>query len=963
MWLDLANECLWCGDQARALRPKTFALLRSLMAHPGQVLPKAALLEALWPETMVSEVVLAVCIRELRQALGDTARAPRFVETVHRRGYRFIGHLPTVPPAAPLPSSPAPLPLLVGRECELAVLHGALATARTGVRQLLFITGEAGRGKTALVEAFLTALEASGPLWIGRGQCLDQYGAGEAYLPVLEALGRLCRGPDGPEVVALLEQQAPTWLVQLPGLVPPAALEAVQRRLAGAPRERMLRELAEALERLTARQPLVLVLEDLHWCDVSTLDVLAMLAGRRDPARLLVLGTYRPPDALQRGHPLHTVHHELQRHGHCAELPLPLLSEAAVATYLARRFPDVRLPAGLARLVQQRTEGHPLFMVIVVEAGVRRGWRTPADGGGTLWVERAAVAGTVPEGLRQMLEQQLERLSPRDQRVLEVGSVAGATFSAAAVAAGLGRAVVEVEDWCTGLARRQQWLEACGEEVWRDGTVAGQYRFRHALYQEVAYQRLPAARRVQLHRRIGEREEAGYGPQGRERAAELAMHFVRGQDAQRAVRYLQYAGENANQRSAYPEARQHLTQGLTLLATLPETLARAQQELDLQVALAPALIATKGFAAPEVEQAYTRARALSQQVGATTQRFPVLWGLWVFYHVRGESQRARELGEQFLSLAHRAQDRALVLQAHHALGPTCLQMGELPRACAHFEYGIALYDPAQHRAQAFVYGGHDPGICCRAQEAVALWLLGYPDQAVQRCQEALTQARELAHPFSLANALEFASYLHQLRREGRQTQAHAEALLMLAREQGFAERAAKAQIARGWALAAQGCGAEGVALIRQGLDAERATGAAKGRAYYLALLAEAAATAGDAEDGLRAVADALEAVQYTGEWHHAAELHRLKGKLRLTQSPEPHAEAEACFQQALAIARRQQAKSWELRAAMSLARLWQRQGKRAEARELLAEIYGWFTEGFDTADLQDARALFKDLSS
>jgi predicted ATPase len=594
---------------------------------------------------------------------------------------------------------------------------------------------------------------------------------------------------------------------------------------------------------------------------------------------------------------------------------------------------------------------------------VRRGWLVEGEEGWTLRVELAALTRTVPEGLRQMLEQQLERLSPRDQRVLEVGSVAGATFSAAAVAAGLGRAVVEVEDWCTGLARRQQWLEACGEEVWRDGTVAGQYRFRHALYQEVAYQRLPAARRVQLHRRIGEREEAGYGPQGRERAAELAMHFVRGQDAQRAVRYLQYAGENANQRSAYPEARQHLTQGLTLLATLPETLARAQQELDLQVALAPALIATKGFAAPEVEQAYTRARALSQQVGATTQRFPVLWGLWVFYHVRGESQRARELGEQFLSLAHRAQDRALVLQAHHALGPTCLQMGELPRACAHFEYGIALYDPAQHRAQAFVYGGHDPGICCRAQEAVALWLLGYPDQAVQRCQEALTQARELAHPFSLANALEFASYLHQLRREGRQTQAHAEALLMLAREQGFAERAAKAQIARGWALAAQGCGAEGVALIRQGLDAERATGAAKGRAYYLALLAEAAATAGDAEDGLRAVADALEAVQYTGEWHHAAELHRLKGKLRLTQSPEPHAEAEACFQQALAIARRQQAKSWELRAAMSLARLWQRQGKRAEARELLAEIYGWFTEGFDTADLQDARALFKDLSS
>jgi DNA-binding winged helix-turn-helix (wHTH) protein len=379
MWLDLADERLWCGDQALALRPKTFALLRYLVAHPGQLLTKAALLEALWPETMVSEVVLSVCIRELRQVLGDDAQAPRFIETVHRRGYRFIGQLPAAHLSAPRISSPAPPPLLAGRERELDALHGALATALTGVRQLLFVTGEAGLGKTALVEAFLTALEAYGPLLIGCGQCLEHYGAGEAYLPVLEALGRLCRGPGGKEVVTLLGQQAPTWLVQMPGLVRAADLEALQRRIAGATRDRMLRELAEALELLTSRQPLLLVLEDLHWSDYSTLDVLAMLARRQEPARLLLLGTYRLPDALQRGHPLHTVHHELQRHGQCTELPLPLLPEAAVAAYLATRFPDARLPAGLARLVHQRTEGNPLFMVTVVEEWVRRGWLAPAD--------------------------------------------------------------------------------------------------------------------------------------------------------------------------------------------------------------------------------------------------------------------------------------------------------------------------------------------------------------------------------------------------------------------------------------------------------------------------------------------------------------------------------------------------------------------------------------------------------
>ena len=449
------------------------------------------MLEALWPETMVSEVVLAVCIRELRQALGDSVQSPRFIETVHRRGYRFLGQLPTVPLQPPAPRHPPLRPHgSLDARANVEALHGAWATALTGARQILFVTGEAGGGKTTLVEAFRTALEASGPLWIGWGQCLDHYGAGEAYLPVLEALGRLCRGPGGQEVVTLLAQQAPTWLGQMPGVVRAADLEPLRHRMAGATRDRMLRELAEALELLTARQPLLLVLEDLHWSDPSTLDVLAVVARRREPARLLLLGTYRPPDARQRGQPLQTVHHELQRHGHCAELPLPWLSEAAVAAYLAMRFPEAGLPDGLAPLVHQRTEGHPLFMVTVVEEWVRRGWLVPADGGWTLQVARAAVASTVPESLRQMLEEQLERLSPREQRVLEVGSVAGATFSAAAVAAGLAHEVVEVEDWCAGLARRQQWLEACGEEVWPDGTVAGQYRFLHALYQEVVYQRL-----------------------------------------------------------------------------------------------------------------------------------------------------------------------------------------------------------------------------------------------------------------------------------------------------------------------------------------------------------------------------------------------------------------------------------------------------------------------------------------
>jgi DNA-binding winged helix-turn-helix (wHTH) protein/tetratricopeptide (TPR) repeat protein len=961
-----------CQELQRAgapvpLRRKVFQVLVYLLAHHERVVPKQELLERLWPDQFIGDEALLSCIRTLRRALGERGRAPRVLRTLHGQGYRVVAPVEVrdprtrdmpAPHVGPPPAAAPPGLAPVGREAALRRLHAWLARARSGVRQVVLVTGAAGLGKTTLVEAFVAQLGAEGPLWLGRGQCVEHYGAGEPYLPVLEALGRLCRGPEGPEVVALLAQQAPTWLVQMPGLVPPTDLEAVQRRLAGATRERMLRELAEALELLTARQSLLLVLEDLHWSDASTLDLLAVLARRREPARLLLLGTYRPPDALQRGQPLATVHHELQRHGHCAELPLPLLSEAAVAAYLARRFPEAPLPAGLARLVQQRTEGQPLFMVTVVEEWVRRGWLVPADGGWTLRVALAALASTVPEDLRQMLEHQVERLSPTDQRVLEVGSVAGATFAAAAVAAGLGQEVVAVEDWCAGLARRQQWLEACGEEVWPDGTVAERYRFRHALYQEVAYQRLPAARRAQLHRRIGEREEAGYGLQVRERAAELAMHFVRGRDYQRAVRYLWYAGGKARQRLAFVEAIAYLTQGLELLETLPDTPERTRQELDFLAALARALQVTKGGGTPELEPVLTRASALSQQVGEPRQRVAVLNTLYTFRFIRAEPQAAQLVAEQLLDLAQCQLDPALLLRAHWALGQILWYLGAFAPARIHFEQAIALDDSQRHATpQTAIVGMPNNGVDCRIIVAVVLWALGYLDQAVQRSQEALTIAHALKHPYGLGFTLFQSARFYCYRREWQTAQAHAEAALALATERGFVLYAAVGAFFRGLALAAQGQEAEGIAQMRQGLAAIQATGTAVDMPFYLTQLAAAHGQVGQVEEGLSLLMKAMAVVDTTGGRYHAAELHRLHGELLLRQAVPDAPQAEACFQQALAIARCQQAKSWELRAAMSLARLWQHQSKRAEARKLLAAVYGWFTEGFDTADLQDARAL------
>ncbi|MBI3800334.1 MAG: tetratricopeptide repeat protein, partial [Deltaproteobacteria bacterium] len=500
----------------------------------------------------------------------------------------------------------------------------------------------------------------------------------------------------------------------------------------------------------------------------------------------------------------------------------------------------------------------------------------------------------------------------------------------------------------------------------------------HALTQEVAYNSLLIERRKVLHERTAQVIEVIYHSRLEDHYGELANHYTRSSNTQKAVEYLQQAGQQAVQRSAYAEAISQLTAALELLKTLPDTPERIQRELTLQLTLGPALMATRGYTAPEVEQVYTRARELCQQVGETPQLFPVLFGLRTFYIIRAEHQLARELSEQLLSLARRMHDPLLLLQAHIGLGSSLFLLGEVAMAQTHFEQATALYDPQQHRSALYL-GLANPGSGISTWLAWTLWFLGYPDQALQQNQRALTLAHELARPFNLAAVLSFAVGFHQLRREGRATQERAEALITLSTDQGFAQYAAQGTIRRGWALVEQGQAEAGVAQIRQGLAAHRATGAENARPHYLALLAEGYEKVGQAEEGLNTLVEALATVDKTGERYYEAELYRLKGKLVLqsgvrgpasenpnTQHPAPstqaEAEAEACFHKAIEIAQRQQAKSWELRATVSLARLWQHQGKQHEARNTLSEIYNWFTEGFDTKDLQEAKVLLEELA-
>jgi predicted ATPase/DNA-binding winged helix-turn-helix (wHTH) protein len=990
--LDLANQRLWRDSQAIKLRPKAFAVLDYVLARPGQLVTKEELLNAVWPETFVGEAVLKVAIRQIREALGDDPKSPRFIETAHRRGYRFIGRI-TEGEQAPatdqavgsdnaasssvLRAAESP-PGVVGREGALSRMRSWLEKMLDGERQIVFVTGEAGIGKTSLVDSFARSIAFDRSIRIGRGQCLEHYGTSEAYLPVLEAIGRLCR--EQQQVLNTLRAHAPMWLLQMPSLVSASDRESLSREVFGASRERMLREMSEALEALTAELPLVLILEDLHWSDYSTLDLISYLARQRQAAQLMLIGTYRPVELIVSGHPLKAVKRELLAKQQCEELPLEYLSQEAVAEYLSVRFPANRFPAELARLIHDRTEGNPLFMVNTVDYLVTEGLMAEYEEGWELVVEIEKFELGVPDTIKQIIEKHVDHLGAEEQRTLEAASVAGAEFSTLALVAGLEEDRAAVEARCEGLALRRQFIQDCGVQELPNGEAVARYGFIHALYQNILYKRISASRRIQLHRRIAERGEEVYGERAGEIAAELAMHFERGSSPRRAVKYLKQAAEKAIRRFAYQEAVGLARRGLELLWKLPETAERAEQELCLHLTLGVPLVATEGYAASEVGRVYLRARELCQQIGNTQDVSEVLWGLWTFYTLRAELGTAREMAEEILRLSERLPYPGLAMRGHWAMEITFTHLGEFALALEHFEKALLVYDPERHVDDSFLYA-LNPGVAMPCFAAWSLWFLGQPDRALDRIEEALALARELSEPLCLAHALLFAAVLYQLRREEHIAQEHAEAVLAVSSEHGLALYQAMATIMRAWALIEQGRPEDAIEQMRRGLADLQATGTELVNPHFLALLGEALGKEGRAEEGLVVLEQALELAERKGEGYYRAELYRIKGEVLLMQAtgrslwqaavggkavlvPEEPADtrAEGCFRQSMKIAQQQKAKSLELRAVMSLARLYQKRGKQKEARDLLAEIYERFTEGFDTADLREAQALLDELS-
>ena len=964
--LESGPDRLWRDSEEIALRPKSLKVLAYLARRPGRLVTKEELREQVWGTTHVSDTRLRVTVSEVRAALGDDQDSPVSLETVPGRGYRFVARNETTTPGdarstldLPLRGGPAPI---VGRERELEHLVNRFLEANRGERRLIFLGGEPGVGKTTFVNLFLEHLAGRPQTTCARGQCVMHYGAGEAYAPVLEALGRVGHGGSGLAVIRVLERCAPMWLVQLPALVESEELERLQRQVQGATLDRMVRELNDALERLTVEDTFVLVLEDLHWSDVATLDLLAAIAQRPEPARLLIVGTYRPAEAIVRAPAFRAMMRELEGRGLCERLDLELLTPGDVAAYVSARI-DGEGTEDVATAIYERSNGNALFMVNLLEHLIEAHAIRRRDGH---WVVDGASAALaqIPEGLRSFIQSRLDALSGEDRELLEAASVVGVEFAAAAACAGLPHAGEErgperIETRLESLVSHAQLIDPCGTTEWPDGTLTARYRFGHALYREGLYEQLPEARRARLHRRVGERLQEAWGGDAREMAAVLADHFERGRDPENAARYRRLAGERALGQHAYHEAAGHLQAALDAFDQVrsrpasgdPEDTVR--WELEVCTALGTALMVTRGHGVPEVKKVRERARLLIERLDDPAIQFPTLFNLWNFSTTGADLAESKRLVTRMSELVARAENDEMALMFHSARLRIALFRAEYAECADSVRQALTLHDPLRDHDLPSRYGQDEPGAIALGVDAWRLWLQGYPAQAATRAREARELAELLGSPYGKAFAWAWSLAALQFRGETAQLERRASELRRHCAEHGFPTWIAWATFFEGWVVGARGNEAEGIALMAKGLDGWRGAGLRIVEPYLLALLSETCLRAGRIEAAGERLAEARAQVEKSGERWWEAELHRLQGEVLLAAAGDGDRgdRAEACFRRALEVAGRQGATSLELRAALSLSRL----ASSPDAHQPLREVVGRFTEGHDTADLRAAQ--------
>lgn len=869
--------------------------------------------------------------------------------------------------------------MTVGREEERAELRSCFDRTVEGQGLLVCVTGEPGIGKTTLVEDFLIDLNLSGEAsTVARGRCSERLAGAEAYMPFLESLDYILRSDSGEHAARIMKLVAPTWYAHVAPLSQENAAGEVKTDIKSASQERMKRELSAFLQEISQIKPLVLFIDDLHWADVSTVDMLAYLASRFHGLRLLILTTYRSSDLLLAKHPFLQLKRDLQARGLCHQIMLQFLSSYDVESYLNLEFPENHFPKKLADLIHAKTEGSPLFMVDMVRYLRDRKVIAEEDGVWQLAQSLPDMDKELPQSVRSMIQRKIDQLDQEDFRLLVAASVQGYEFDSTVVAEALKVDPEDAEERLEALNRIHYFVRPLGEKEFPDRTLTIRYRFVHVLYQNALYGTLMPTRRASLSASVAEALRTHYRDQEAAVAARLAVLYEAGRNFELAAHYFLIAAQHAAQVFANHEVVALARRGLDLVKLLPDTPERAQQELLFHVTMGVPLMATRGYAMAEVEENYTRAHDLCKQLGVDSELLPVLAGLWLFYMVREEIDKARGFAEQVVTVADSCDDPALRIEGHAMLGASLTHKGDFEEALEQLEKGNALckVEGVPHLA----FTGHDPAMTCLSFSGWVLWSLGYPDRALAKSEEALAIARRLNHPQTLALALFMSSFVHFLRREFDESCQQSQASMAVSLEHELPQTLAWSSAHHGLSLAALGDGEKGIRQARESIDRQRALGAELARPNFLGMLAEVQGKYGRVDEGLSIVREALEIAHRTGERAKEAMLHLVRGELMLKRagmsadesdihtttdtvnSGQLVKDAEESFLEGIRVAKAQKAKGWELRLTTSLCRLWRQTGRGDEAREMLSQIYNWFTEGFETRDLQEARALLEELS-
>ena len=845
----------------------------------------------------------------------------------------------------------------VGHDDVRAQLRAAFAEAAAGRGAMFAFAGEPGMGKTTLAEDFLRELEASArACTIARGRCSERLGGAGVYLPWLEALDSM-HDETGGSAARLLKTVAPTWYAQVAPLdtsedSPEVRLATVNR--AGS-QEWMKRELGTFVEEVSRHRPLVLFLDDVHWADASTVDLIAYIAGRLENARVLLLVTYRPSDLMLGRHPFLQLLLDLRGRGIAREIDVTSLARVDVERYLALEFPDHRFPPEFAAFVHARTEGHPLFMADLLRTLRDRNMVSRVEGAWRLVRPVSEFEHETPASTRSMIGLKIARLSEEDRRLLVAASVQGYEFEAATVARALALDPGDVEDALDRLGRQHALVRSMREVEFPDRTLTVRYRFAHALYQNALYASIGPARRASLSRAIAQALLDTHGDEAVTRASDLALLLETARDFSRAAMFFAAASERARQVFAYREALTLADRGMQMLRALPDTPERAPRELQHLMAIAVATHPLRGYAAPELEERYRRMRQLCDEIGNRPEIFGPLCALGASHFMRAELPGVLETTERLSAIADATGDPAMRVWTEWGRGAARSHVGDFRTAHAHLERGVAAYTPALH-AGLMIMTGFDAGVGCGFQDARVLWTLGFKDTAARRLHDTKALARGSGHPLMNLFVTVFEAWLYQLREEPRQVQALTAEGLPIVDQYGFPQIAAWLQGFDGWATARTGDPRAGEKRLRDGLALSAAIGLALMRPQFTTMLAEVVARDGRIDEALALLDEAEAIAERTRERYYLAETLRIRGELLSYRGEHPDA-VVAALERAVRVAREQEARSFELRAATSLARAFCGVGRREDARAVLQPVVSWFTEGLDAQEYVEARAV------